>query len=117
MVDRKEDMMRLSRTIVVAIVAGLAVICLFDPSSVGFYPRCPFFVLTGLKCPGCGTLRALHCIMHGHFGEAWQLNPALLISVPIIAALFLFPRYIHSPVVGWGILIATVAWWIGRNVF
>jgi hypothetical protein len=44
-----------------AVVAGLV-----DPSQPGHYPTCPFRALTGLACPGCGSLRALHDLVHGH---------------------------------------------------
>ncbi len=44
----------------VAFVAGY-----FDPSTAGFFPACPFLVLTGLACPGCGMTRGLHALLHG----------------------------------------------------
>lgn len=29
----------------------------------------------GLQCPGCGVTRAMTLLMHGHFAEAWTMNP------------------------------------------
>lgn len=96
-------------------IVGLVVVYIFDPSAVGFYPRCPFFVLSGWKCPGCGILRSLHCLSHGHFVEAWRFNPAIIVSLPVVVSLLAFPKRAHSSVLGWGVLVMIVAWWIGRN--
>ena len=51
------------------IIGGMILLWRFNPSSFTFYPRCPFYVLTGYKCPGCGTLRAIHHILNGNIGE------------------------------------------------
>ena len=42
------------------------------------------YQLTGLACPGCGSLRALHQLTHGHFGEALRLNPMLVMALPFL---------------------------------
>ena len=36
-----------------------------DPNQPGHYPTDPFLAITGLYCPGCGTLRALHALARG----------------------------------------------------
>ena len=48
-----------------AAVGGTAVVATVDPSEPGHYPECPFHWITGLYCPGCGTLRAVHALTHG----------------------------------------------------
>ena len=64
---------------------GVAGVFLFvyDPRYSSLYPPCIFKKLTGLDCPGCGSARALHSLLHGHFGEAARQNvlffPALLL--------------------------------------
>jgi hypothetical protein len=50
-------------------------------------PKCPFKLITGLSCPGCGIQRAIHAILHGHVVEAIQYNYYFLYSGPY-AALF-----------------------------
>lgn len=67
------------------VAAGAAVLWRFDPMRVGWYPRCPSFVLTGLYCPGCGALRAGHALLHGHLGEALGFNAVLVLAAPLLA--------------------------------
>jgi hypothetical protein len=38
-----------------------------------------------LNCPGCGSLRALHQLLHGHPGEASRSNLLLLLCLPCFA--------------------------------
>ena len=69
---------------VIIITVGLCVYKAFDPS-VHAYPRCLFLALTGWECPGCGSQRALHALMHGQIAAAWGYNSLLLIEIPIFA--------------------------------
>ncbi len=68
-----------------AITFGAAILYRWNPATAGFYPVCPFFALTGWYCPGCGSLRALHQILHGNLGAAFDLNPLLVMALPIVA--------------------------------
>jgi hypothetical protein len=83
------------RSTVVAIwsllLAGAAYLFFFEPGKTGFFPACPFRLLTGFTCPGCGTTRALHQILHGHFETAFTLNPLLIFAIPFF--IFAFMRY------------------------
>ncbi len=65
-----------------ALLGGAAVLYLFDPAVNGFYPRCQLYRVTGLQCPGCGGLRALHALLHGHVVEAFRLNPLFVGALP-----------------------------------
>jgi len=73
------------------LLAGAAYLFFFEPGKTGFFPGCPFRLLTGFTCPGCGTTRALHQILHGHFLTAFTLNPLLLLAIPFV--LFALLRY------------------------
>jgi hypothetical protein len=59
----------------------------FDPSHNGFYPICLFHQATGLLCPACGSLRAMHQLLHGHFSAAFHFNPLLMLSLPVFLLL------------------------------
>ena len=52
----------------------------FDPEKLPF-PPCPFRTLTGWLCPGCGSQRAIHQFIHGHFMEAFKLNPLFIPAI------------------------------------
>lgn len=55
----------------------------FNPLTSNLFPPCPFHYLTGLHCPGCGSLRAVHRILRGDVSGALSMNPLLVISLPI----------------------------------
>lgn len=64
-------------------IAAAALLFFVDPARVPIYPVCQFHQLTGLDCPGCGGLRAMHELLHGHFITALHFNPVLVLSVPL----------------------------------
>ena len=66
-----------------AAVGGLVLFC-FDPAQYHFYPVCFFHQTTGLLCPGCGALRGLHQLLHGHLAAAFRFNPMLVVSLPFL---------------------------------
>jgi hypothetical protein len=63
--------------------ATAAVLFLFDPAAHGFYPSCMFHRTTGLLCPGCGSLRALYHLLHGHLATAFRFNPLLITALAL----------------------------------
>lgn len=69
------------------VVAAAAVVMLhlFDPATSGLFPPCPLRYLTGWYCPGCGSLRAMHQLLHGNLGAAWALNPLTVLLLPFLA--------------------------------
>ena len=65
------------------VVAG--VLNMLDPFSAStVLPPCLFHALTHLYCPGCGTTRALHALLHGNLALAMQMNPLTVIALPLI---------------------------------
>ena len=66
-------------------VAAAIVLFACDPSRVPIYPVCLFHRLTGLNCPGCGSLRAMHQLLHGNVLAALHLNALLVVSLPLFA--------------------------------
>jgi hypothetical protein len=53
------------------------------------FPECPFHRLTGLYCPGCGTIRAIHALLHGDPLSAFRYNPLAVLSLPLLILLAL----------------------------
>ena len=97
------------------LVFGVALFFLLDPIETWFFPRCPFFALTGLKCPGCGAARAFHAVLHCRFAEALRFNAMLPAMLALLAYCLIFPRHAQRPVFVWILLAFIAAWWIVRN--
>jgi len=108
------------------LIAGAVYVFVFEPGRSGFFPACPFRFFTGLTCPGCGTTRALHELMHGHFLAAFMLNPLLVVALPFL--LYAFLRYsaialrgrmptrnaLPAPYI-YAIFFVIVGFWVFRN--
>jgi len=60
-----------------------------DPHVPGSYGGCPFLILTGLPCPGCGGLRAVNLLTHGQIGAALSSNLIAVAIVMVVAATWL----------------------------
>ena len=65
-------------------LAAAALLFAFDPAVTRWFPSCPLYALTGWLCPFCGSLRAVHALLHGHVERALALNP--LTTVAAVAA-------------------------------
>lgn len=104
----------------VAVVAAATffflLLFLFDPATSGLFPPCPFRRATGLLCPGCGSLRGLHRLLHGDLAGAWAKNPLMPVSLPALLGLWLFPRWAAKVWVPWAALGILLAWWAARNL-
>lgn len=98
----------------------------YDPGESLFAPKCAFHELTGWDCPGCGSQRMLHALLHGHIAEAWNANPFILCVSPLfilIAAAALYRtrwprlyRTVNSMPVIIAVSAAIVGWTLGRNL-
>jgi hypothetical protein len=64
---------------------SLVLLRIFDPTTSGIFPPCPLHYLTGLYCPGCGSLRAIHALLHGNLHDAWAMNPLTVVLLPFLA--------------------------------
>jgi hypothetical protein len=64
--------------------ACAALLYRFPPREYFFYPRCPFYALTHLYCPGCGATRALAELLHGHVSAALHFNAAVTLLLPML---------------------------------
>lgn len=108
-------------------LTAILVYGLFDPQQFPF-PRCPFRSLTGWLCPGCGSQRAIHQLIHGHVAEAFDLNllflPALAYGLSGIFISGFFPGIWPEVRMKWFSttaarisLVIILVFWIGRNLF
>ena len=117
--------------ILVVVLAVLFVLCFvyyaLDPSTSGVFPQCRFLSLTGYKCPGCGSQRAVHALLHGDVVAAFKYNALLPIAVPWIAlCVFVESRRTRNPrlyarlnpeLLILLLMALVIMWWVLRNIF
>lgn len=80
-----------------ALMAAIGVFRFVDPAEAAFLPPCLFHWATGLYCPGCGAGRALHALAQGDLASALAMNPLLVVALPLLLALILWPRLAYHP--------------------
>ena len=56
-----------------------------NPAESWFFLKCPVNYVTGLNCPGCGSQRAIHELLHLNFKQAFAYNPLLIAAIPYTA--------------------------------
>lgn len=61
---------------------------------------CPFLIVTGFPCAGCGMTRAVFYILTGQIARGMQLNPTAPLWMAWIA-LFLYNRYVRGKSSKW----------------
>jgi hypothetical protein len=105
---------------------GSAYLYLVDPNQpTSRYPACVFHAVTGLWCPGCGSARALHALLHLDVATALARNPFVVAAVLYLGWVFVtwsrrrvtgVPRWMAPPWLLHGVLAAVVLFWVLRNV-
>jgi len=110
------------------LVAAVVFFYRFDPETQPLFPKCPFFLVTGYQCPGCGSQRAIHSLLHVNIGAALRYNAFMVVALPYIVMgvwlewlgggmrhprlqRFFFGRW--SAVI---LLVVIIAYWILRNL-
>lgn len=111
-----------------ALIAALAMLTLIDPAQSVWMPKCPFKLLTGLQCPGCGGQRAAHALLQGDFVGALRYNWFLVYAGPyllllIIERFFLKGEWqqkvrgwVENKYVVWLYIVSYCVWLVVRNV-
>lgn len=112
---------------VVIAVGGLLILYFINPSRTHLVP-CPFHLLTGLDCPGCGMTRAMHSLLHLDLRAAFFFNPFVFAVAPFLAFVWicLFRRILCGrptlstiyvpPAAAFTVIAVIVAFWILRNI-
>ncbi len=70
------------------LLAASVALHLRDPHQSGSWGYCPWSVLTGTACPGCGGLRAVNELTRGDVAAAFSSNALFVGSLPLLAALW-----------------------------
>jgi hypothetical protein len=74
--------------VAMAAIGLFAYVGTIDPNQPGHYPTCPYLLVTGLYCPGCGSLRMIHALAHGHIAEAFGRNMLTFCLLPLLALIW-----------------------------
>jgi hypothetical protein len=101
-----------------------------NPENSPWFPKCPFKLLTGYNCAGCGSQRATHHLLHLDIAGAFKENALFVCFIPyIIFGLsydFFKPKnrfiekihqHLYRGKAAWIILSIIILFWILRNVF
>jgi len=99
----------------------------FNPVTAGFFPVCPLFSLTGLRCPGCGLTRGFHALFHGDVLTALHFNALLPVYALVFGFMFVslvlvavrgrgLSWKIFPPSAMYGILVLAAAFFVLRNL-
>jgi hypothetical protein len=124
-----------SKKIIKWVFIGIAISLLiilykfYSPYKYHIFPSCPFYYITGLKCPGCGSQRAIHYLLNFDIIDAFKENMLLVIAIPylILGAYFDLitlktEKQLRIRKMLFGskaiiiILIIVIGYWILRNI-
>ncbi len=123
--ERKRAMLQVVTGIsILAIIA--AVLYFLPPSETKLFPGCPWHMLTGTYCPGCGSVRGVTEIVNGNLFGLWNQNPLAMVLAPIIiyaairkvveaVAAYQMPAILTPQWVYVVLLIMILAYWVLRN--
>jgi len=83
------------------------------------FPPCPFRVLTGLECPGCGAGRAVVALAAGDLPAAFDHNLLFVALLPILFVSLLMLAAGRVPLLdrpGWArpLLLLVAGFWVLR---
>lgn len=113
--------------LVLGILLAAVLLIKYNPVGNRWFPPCPFRFLTGWYCPGCGSTRALHHLLHGRVGTAFGYNVLMVSFVPFLLVngvarklaggrARLFDEKALSPVAIVAMLVVIVLFGVVRNL-
>ena len=99
----------------------------FNPVNAGFFPQCPLFVLTGMRCPGCGLTRGFHALLNGDVLSALHFNALIPAYAFILGCFFVslaliavrgrgLSLNIFKPAALYGFLVVSLVFAVLRNI-
>ena len=117
----------LNGILLLTIVSVAVLFFVLDPEKNTLFPKCMFHSLTGVYCPGCGSQRALHSLLHLDFAGVINYNflflPAALVILyhythPLFNRIFKWnlPNVFYKKRTPWIILSVVILFWIARNL-
>ncbi|RNL81150.1 DUF2752 domain-containing protein [Nocardioides marmorisolisilvae] len=107
--------------------AATLLVAAVNPNDQGHYPTCPLLALTGIYCPFCGGLRAVHDLAHLDIAGAFARNPVAALALPLIAVVWALwaqqaftgrrlLRIQSKPWWGWAVVGFLAVFMVARNL-
>lgn len=126
----RRQRMQAPTLVAVGLLAASVALHVRDPHQQGSWGFCPWLVLTGTYCPGCGGLRAVNDLTRGDVVGAASSNLLLVGSLPLLAWWWLRrmrdgwrggqggrrPAERTTYLVGAAVLALAVVFWVVRNL-
>lgn len=121
-------MKRILNIVLLIVFIGLAVLFfVLNPAEHQIFPRCLFNSITGYYCPGCGSQRAIHSLLHLDFAGVVSYNFLFIPAFLLIFYHYLHPilnRYLNLKLpnifyfksMPWIIFGFVIAFWVLRNL-
>lgn len=115
----------------IGLLTGVTVLAVLffvlDPAKHSLFPRCIFNSITGYYCPGCGSQRAIHSLLHLRLMDVVSYNflflPAALLILyhylhPLLNRFFglKLPNILYHKLTPWIIFMVIILFWIFRNI-
>jgi len=114
----------------IAIIAVAAIwFYRFNPAEDELFLKCPFKTVTGWDCPGCGSQRAIHELLHLNFGKAFYYNPLMVSLIPYVMLGFAFEidsvknrfpktrKFLFGTKAIFILLIVIIVFFVMRNIY
>lgn len=104
--------------LVLLFAAGAMVFYFTDPvRNAWLYPQCNSYRYFGIYCPGCGSTRAFHALLHGDAIRALRMNPLALAALPCVAAACFRPRWFFNRKSAAVLTAVLILYAILRNIY
>lgn len=121
-------MNKIAQIVLLIILLIIAVLFYFlNPVEHQLFPKCIFHSVSGYHCPGCGSQRAIHSLMHLNFagvvGNNFLFLPAVALIIyhylhPVLNKLLSWklPNVFYYKKTPWIIFAVVILFWILRNL-
>jgi hypothetical protein len=121
----RAELLRAPTLVGAAGLGALTLLHFHDPHQSGSYGYCPFLLLTGQPCPGCGGLRAMNNLTDGDVVGALSSNAMAVVLLVVMGGagvVWFYRRWrgqpvpllaVNSPVL-WGLGIAFILFGVFR---
>ena len=98
------------------LIAGAVLLYFGYPVARKLFPVCPFYTLTRLYCPGCGSTRAAFYLLHCDIAGVFRSNIIFLPTLLFAFLLWLKPKIFCRTNIMIIYLAVIVFYWILRNI-